>query len=120
MRKKKRKAIRPISFRHCESLWSLDRSSYSRFGFSFDDFFPGEAEAFAIEAKAKAEAEMMGKKADAWEQYKDAAMIEMVLKMLPLLAAEVASKMQNLLMLDRPICLLTLLAFVPIFPSHSG
>ena len=38
------------------------------------------------------EAEMMAKKAEAWEQFKDAAMIEMVLKMLPLLTAEVASK----------------------------
>ena len=35
---------------------------------------------------------MMAKKAEAWEQFKDAAMIEMVLKMLPLLTAEVASK----------------------------
>ena len=43
----------------------------------------GEAEAFAIEAEARAEAEQMEKKAAAWSDYKDAAMIEMVLKMLP-------------------------------------
>jgi len=43
----------------------------------------GEAEAFAIEAKAKAEAEQMAKKADAWKQYEDAAVVEMVLDMLP-------------------------------------
>ena len=43
----------------------------------------GEAEAFAIEAKAKAEAEQMAKKADAWKEYQDAAMTDMVLEMLP-------------------------------------
>ena len=43
----------------------------------------GEAEAFAIEAKAKAEAEQMMKKADAWKEYQDAAMTDMVLDMLP-------------------------------------
>jgi len=43
----------------------------------------GEAEAFAVEAKAKAEAEQMARKADAWKQYEDAAVVEMVLEMLP-------------------------------------
>lgn len=43
----------------------------------------GEAEAFAIEARAKAEAEQMLKKAQAMEEYKEAAMIEMVLDCLP-------------------------------------
>ena len=42
-----------------------------------------EAEAFAIEAKAKAEAEQMAKKADAWNEYKDAAMVDMILQQLP-------------------------------------
>jgi hypothetical protein len=37
--------------------------------------FLGEALAFAIEAKAKAEAEQMAKKADAWKEYKEAAMV---------------------------------------------
>lgn len=39
--------------------------------------------AFAVEAKAKAEAEQMAKKADAWREYKDAAMIDMVLDTIP-------------------------------------
>lgn len=43
----------------------------------------GEAEAYAIEAKAKAEAEQMAKKAEAWKEYKDAAMIDMLLEALP-------------------------------------
>merc|ERR1711872_676393 len=50
----------------------------------------GEAEAFAIEAKAKAEAEQMNKKAEAFKEYKEAAMIDMTLKVLPQVAAEVA------------------------------
>merc|ERR1711872_902412 len=50
----------------------------------------GEAEAFAIEAKAKAEAEQMNKKAEAFKEYKEAAMIDMMLKVLPQVAAEVA------------------------------
>ncbi len=43
----------------------------------------GEAEAYAIEAKAKAEAEQMAKKADAWRDYQDAAMVDMVLETIP-------------------------------------
>ncbi len=50
----------------------------------------GEAEAFAIEAKAKAEAEQMAKKADAWAEYKEAALVEMILQVMPKLAAEIA------------------------------
>ncbi|CRL03356.1 CLUMA_CG016325, isoform A [Clunio marinus] len=51
----------------------------------------GEAQAFAIEAKAKAEAEQMQKKAEAYKEYKEAAMIEMLLETLPKIAAEVAA-----------------------------
>ncbi|CAG0896556.1 unnamed protein product [Cyprideis torosa] len=51
----------------------------------------GEAEAFAIEAKAKAEAEQMAKKADAWREYKDAAIVDMMLETLPKVAAEIAA-----------------------------
>ena len=40
----------------------------------------GEAKAFAIEAKAKAEAEQMAKKANAWNEYEQAALMEMMLK----------------------------------------
>lgn len=43
----------------------------------------GEAEAFAIEAKAKAEAEQMAKKADAWKEYREAAVVDMVLETMP-------------------------------------
>ena len=43
----------------------------------------GEAEAFAIEAKARAEAEQMTKKADAWRDYQEAAMVDMLLDTLP-------------------------------------
>jgi flotillin len=43
----------------------------------------GEAEAFAIEAKAKAEAEQMEKKAAAWKEYQDAAIVDMILDVLP-------------------------------------
>ena len=43
----------------------------------------GEAEAFAIEARAKSEAEKMAKKADAWKEYKEAAMLDMMLESMP-------------------------------------
>ncbi|XP_067830084.1 flotillin-1-like [Heptranchias perlo] len=50
----------------------------------------GEAEAFAIHAKAKAEAEQMIKKAEAFNEYKDAAMVDMLLEKLPEVAAEIS------------------------------
>ena len=43
----------------------------------------GDAEAFAIEAKAKAESEQMTKKAEAWKEYEEAAKVEMLLDVLP-------------------------------------
>lgn len=46
----------------------------------------GEAEAFALEAKGRAEAEQMAKKADAFKQYKDGAMVDMLLEKLPLVS----------------------------------
>lgn len=46
----------------------------------------GEAEAFALEAKGRAEAEQMSKKADAFKQYKDGAMVDMLLEKLPLVS----------------------------------
>ncbi|EEB17629.1 Flotillin-1, putative [Pediculus humanus corporis] len=55
----------------------------------------GEAEAFAIQAKAKAEAEQMAKKAEAWSEYREAAMIEMLLDVLPKIAAEVAAPLSQ-------------------------
>ena len=51
----------------------------------------GEAEAYAIEAKAKAEAEQMAKKADAWKEYKEAAMIDMMLQTLPKVTISVST-----------------------------
>lgn len=50
----------------------------------------GEAEAYAIEAKAKAEAEQMAKKAEAWKEYKDAAMVDMLLEALPKVSYQIA------------------------------
>ncbi|OQV12744.1 Flotillin-1 [Hypsibius exemplaris] len=50
----------------------------------------GEAQAYAIQVKAKAEAEQMAQKAAAWNQYKDAAMVDMILTALPGVCAEVA------------------------------
>ena len=55
----------------------------------------GEAEAFAIEARAKAEAEKMAKKADAWKEYKDAAMLDMMLESMPKVAAEIAAPLSQ-------------------------
>merc|ERR1712215_403582 len=49
----------------------------------------GEAEAYAIEVKAKAEAEQMAKKADAWKEYKEAALVDMMMQVLPKVAAEI-------------------------------
>merc|ERR1719511_610685 len=55
----------------------------------------GEAEAYAIEVKAKAEAEQMAKKADAFKEYKEAAMVDMMLKVLPQVAAEVSAPLSQ-------------------------
>lgn len=49
----------------------------------------GEAEAFALEAKGRAEAEQMAKKADAFKQYKEGAMVDMLLEKLPLVSQHV-------------------------------
>lgn len=50
----------------------------------------GEAEAAAILATGEAEAEAMNKKAEAFEQYNDAAVLQMLIEVLPAMAAEVA------------------------------
>merc|ERR1719231_693434 len=55
----------------------------------------GEAEAYAIAAKATAEAEAMQKKAEAWGEYKDAAIVDMVMQTLPKVAAEVAAPLSK-------------------------
>ncbi len=40
----------------------------------------GDARAYAIEVKGEAEADQMAKKADAWNEYEKAALVDMVLK----------------------------------------
>ncbi|CAH0392217.1 unnamed protein product [Bemisia tabaci] len=55
----------------------------------------GESEAYAIEARAKAEAEQMMKKAEAWKEYREAAMVDMILEALPKVAAEVAAPLSQ-------------------------
>jgi len=55
----------------------------------------GEAVAFAINAKAQAEAAAMQKKAEAFKQYNDAALVDMVLGVLPQVVAEVASPLTS-------------------------
>jgi len=55
----------------------------------------GEAEAKAIEAKGLAEAAAIDKKADAMQKYGEAAIVEMVTKVLPEVAANVASPLSK-------------------------
>ena len=43
----------------------------------------GEAEAFAVGARARAEAEQMAKKAEAFQLYQEAAQLDMLLEKLP-------------------------------------
>lgn len=56
----------------------------------------GQAEADALLAKGKAEAEAMQKKADAYKQYTNAAMLEMMIKVLPEVAREVAAPLSQI------------------------
>lgn len=55
----------------------------------------GDAEAFAIEARAKAESEGMAMKADAWKEYRKAAKVSMWLEAMPSIAAEVAAPLSQ-------------------------
>ena len=56
----------------------------------------GEAEAAAIQAKALAEAEGMEKKAAAYQKYNNAAMAEMLIKVLPDIAGKIAEPLQQI------------------------
>ena len=56
----------------------------------------GEAEAKAIEAKGLAEAEAMEKKAEAMKKYGQAAMMEMIVKALPEMAAAIAKPLESI------------------------
>ncbi|CAA9994604.1 unnamed protein product [Nesidiocoris tenuis] len=55
----------------------------------------GEAEAASILAKAKAEAEQMSKKAEAFREYRQAAIVDMLLDALPKMTAEVAAPLSQ-------------------------
>jgi flotillin len=65
----------------------------------------GDAEAFAIEVKAKAEAEQMAKKADAWKEYKEAAMVDMMLQTLPKVR-NLSARMVEIVFFSRKITLM--------------
>lgn len=56
----------------------------------------GEAEADAIRKKGLAEAEAMEKKAEAYQKYGQAAMAEMIVKVLPEVAREIASPLERI------------------------
>ena len=56
----------------------------------------GKAEAEAIEAKGLAEAEAMEKKAEAYKKYTGAAMVEMIVKIMPEMAAEIAKPLASI------------------------
>lgn len=56
----------------------------------------GEAEAAAIQAKAIAEAEGMEKKAEAFKQYGEAAILETIVQVMPEIARELAAPMSNI------------------------
>jgi len=55
----------------------------------------GAAEAAAIEAIGKAEAERMRQKAAAYKQYGDAALMSLILEAMPKIAAEVAAPLEK-------------------------
>lgn len=56
----------------------------------------GKAEAEAIEARGKAEAQAMDKKAEAYKKYNGAAITEMIVKILPQVAQQVAEPMKSI------------------------
>ncbi len=56
----------------------------------------GDAQAASILAIGEAEAEAMNKKADAFSHYNDAAVLQMLMEVLPKVAAEVAAPMSNI------------------------
>jgi flotillin len=56
----------------------------------------GEAEAAAIKAKGEAEAESMSKKAEAYKKYNNAAIAEMMIKVMPQMAAEISKPLSQI------------------------
>ena len=55
----------------------------------------GEAQAAVVRAMGLAEADRMRKKAEAWKNYSEAAYLEMLIKRLPELTAEIARPLRN-------------------------
>lgn len=55
----------------------------------------GEAEAFAVGARARAEAEQMAKKAEAFQMYQEAAQLDMLLEKLPQVAEEISGPLTS-------------------------
>ncbi|XP_063287419.1 flotillin-1 isoform X1 [Pelobates fuscus] len=53
----------------------------------------GEARAYAVEIKARADAEQMAKKAEAFQEYQDAAIVDMLLEKLPEIVDEISKPM---------------------------
>ncbi|XP_012676782.2 flotillin-1b [Clupea harengus] len=70
----------------------------------------GEAEAFAVEAKGRAEAEQMSKKAEAFKQYKEGAMVDLLLEKIPLMADEIS----------KPLCMAQKVTMVSSGGSEVG
>lgn len=62
----------------------------------------GEAEAYAVEAKGRAEAEQMAKKAEAFQHYKEGAMVDMLLEKLPLVRWCICNCKNRNLVRDNP------------------
>lgn len=56
----------------------------------------GEAQAYSIREKGLAEAEAMEKKAEAYKQYNDAAMANMIIEVLPEIASKVAEPLKQI------------------------
>lgn len=52
-----------------------------------------KAEAYAIKAKAAADADQMAKKAEAWKEYGNAAMVDMMLDTLPKVIYRISTDM---------------------------
>jgi len=80
----------------------------------------GEAEAFAIEAKAKAEAEQMEKKANAWKEYQDAAVVDMILDVLPKVCQLVHCATRGFLVFSKSVDMMTKCSDVSIAVATVG
>ena len=83
--------------RRARKLWTANKKDQAAFWYAKADEIKmlGEAEARANEAKGAAEAAVLQKKADAWKQYGDAALVQMVVEKLPELAANMAAPLAN-------------------------